>query len=273
MGFVGRDVSEAGRRVSQNLKAITPVAVRLETESGSGGFIGMRRFTPALFPVAALAGWLALMAPAQAAKHPFEKDIQAFEAADRVNPPAPGAILFVGDSQFTRWKALPQDLPGYRIVRRGFGGSRMSDLLYYTDRVVLPYRPRLIVVNEGGNDIHSGRTPEAVLADVKAFVDRVRAAMPDVPIVFDGLTSSPARAAESIPRLRYNAILKAYLAGGKKLGYVDLYAAFLDPSGKPDARLFGPDGLHCNAAGYAVRVRIMRPFLGPPDLAKTTASP
>ncbi len=232
------------------------------------------RISGAAVFLAAMVAWLSgLSGSALAASHPFEKDIQAFEAADRTNPPAPGAILFVGDSQFTRWKALPQDLPGYRIVRRGFGGSKMSDLLYYTDRVVLPYRPRLIVVNEGGNDIHAGRTPEALLADVKAFVEQVRAAMPDVPIVFDGLTSSPARASETAPRLRYNAMLKAYLAGGKKLGFVDLYDSFLRPDGKPDAALFGPDGLHCNPAGYAVRVRLMRPFLGPPDLAGASASP
>jgi hypothetical protein len=214
---------------------------------------------------AAVGCFLAIRGTAVAASHPFEKDIMAFEAADRVHPPVPGAILFVGDSQFTRWHALPQDLPGYRIIRRGFGGSKMSDLLYYTDRVVLPYHPRLIVVNEGGNDIHAGRTPEAVLADVKAFVAQVRAAMPNVPMVFDGLTSSPARAGESAARLRYNAMLKAYLAGGRQLGYVDLYASFLRPDGTPDATLFGPDGLHCNPAGYAVRVRCLLPFLGPPD--------
>ena len=32
----------------------------------------------------------------------------------------------------------------------------MTDLLIYTDRIVLPYKPRTIVVNEGGNDILRG---------------------------------------------------------------------------------------------------------------------
>ena len=240
-----------------------------ETDPDRRGLLCMRLWMWMVCLVAAV--WLA-PGITHGAEHPFEKDILAFEAADRAQPPVPGAILFVGDSQFTRWKALPQDLPEYRIIRRGFGGSKMSDLLYYTDRVVLPYRPRLIVVNEGGNDIHAGRTPEAVLADVKTFVDRVRAAMPGVPIVFDGLTSSPARAGETAARLRYNALLKAFVAGGKKLGYVDLYDSFLLPDGKPNAALFGPDGLHCNPAGYTVRVRLMRPFLGPPDVAGAKVS-
>src|SRR5258708_9851805 len=34
----------------------------------------------------------------------FEKNVQAYEAADRANPPPQKAILLAGDSQFFRWK-------------------------------------------------------------------------------------------------------------------------------------------------------------------------
>jgi hypothetical protein len=89
----------------------------------------------------------------------FDKNIAAFEAADAKSPPPKGAILFVGDSTFTRWN-IHKDLPEYTIINRGFGGSQMSDLLHFTDRIVLPYKPRLIVVQEGGNDIHGWKSPE-----------------------------------------------------------------------------------------------------------------
>ena len=74
---------------------------------------------------------------ADASAHPFEKDILAFEASDQKTPPLHGAILFVGDSTFTKWKSIHEDLPGYTVINRGFGGSQMSDLLYFTDRIVL----------------------------------------------------------------------------------------------------------------------------------------
>jgi hypothetical protein len=32
------------------------------------------------------------------------------------------------------------------VLNRGLGGSQMSDLLYYFDRVVAPYRPALVVI-------------------------------------------------------------------------------------------------------------------------------
>jgi lysophospholipase L1-like esterase len=204
-------------------------------------------------------------ATAQPAPGVFEKDILAFEAADRTNPPAQGSILLVGDSQFTRWKSVHEDLPDYRIINRGFGGSTMRDLLRYTDRIVLPYKPRMIVVNEGGNDIHAGRTPEQLLADITNFVGHVRQVLPDAPIVFDGLTPSPARWTETDTRRRFNQMLRGYFAGGKNLIYLDLFDAYLGNDGKPREQLFVEDKLHHSAAGYAVRTRILRPILGQPD--------
>jgi len=89
----------------------------------------------------------ALHAGEPAAKpHAFEKDIEAFETADKNSSPKANAILFVGDSTFTRWKTIHDDLPGYTVINRGFGGSTMSDLLFFFDRVVVPYKPRMIVV-------------------------------------------------------------------------------------------------------------------------------
>src|SRR5262245_5535919 len=106
-------------------------------------------FISSLGACLALATALATAADTKNAPDRFEKDIVAFEMADRKSPPPKGAILFVGDSQFTRWKSIQEDLKGYTVINRGFGGSKMSDLLHYTDRIVIPYRPRLIVVNEG----------------------------------------------------------------------------------------------------------------------------
>jgi hypothetical protein len=39
----------------------------------------------------------------------WEKDIQAFEAADKTNPPPKNAILFIGSSSIKRWTTLSQE--------------------------------------------------------------------------------------------------------------------------------------------------------------------
>ena len=195
----------------------------------------------------------------------FEEEILAFEAADQKNPVPKGAILFVGDSLFTLWKSIQTDLPEYTVINRGFGGSQMSDLLYYTDRIVIPYKPRLIIVNEGGNDIHRGRMPEQVLADVRAFVEKVRAALPDTRIAISSLTPSPARWSEAEIAKHANRIIRDYVATQRNVVFIDLFDAYLGPDGKPREELFVEDGLHHSAAAYRVRIRAMRGILGEPD--------
>lgn len=219
---------------------------------------------PALltFLAAMLPAWSTYAAPPD---HRFEKDIAAFEAQDQKSPPAQGAILFVGDSTYTKWKGIHEDLPEFTVINRGFGGSTMSDLLYFTDRVVLPYKPRLIVVQEGGNDLHGGRTPEQLLADMKAFVEKVQSGLPGTPILLCSTTPNPARWSEVETRKKANELVKEYAASQKNVTYVNLFDAFLGSDGKPREELFVEDHMHPSHAGYQLRVQILRPLLGKPD--------
>ena len=91
--------------------------------------------------------------------HQFENNVLQYEASDKSNAPPRNAILLVGDSQFYRWKTLAEDLPGYNVINRGIDSFQMSDLLYFADRLVLPYQARLIVLHVGANDVHGGKSP------------------------------------------------------------------------------------------------------------------
>jgi lysophospholipase L1-like esterase len=154
------------------------------------------------------------------------------------------------------------------VINRGFGGSQMSDVSHYVTRVVLPYKPRIIVVQEGGNDIHSGKTPEQFLSDVKGFIETVQSNLPGVPIVFGCITPNVARWNEVEIRKRTNLLVKNYLAAQKNVHYVDCFDAFLGSDGLPNSELFVADGLHPSAAGYKLRADILRPFLGAPGNLK-----
>ena len=123
----------------------------------------------------------------------FEKNVQAYEAADCTNPPPQKAILLLGDSQFFRWKTVAEDLPKFTMLNRGIDSFQTSDLVYFADRLVMPYRPRMIILHVGGNDVHNGRSPQAVLTDFKSFVVKVRTRLPGIPIAFSSLTPGPGR--------------------------------------------------------------------------------
>jgi lysophospholipase L1-like esterase len=188
----------------------------------------------------------------------FEKEIAAYEAADKKSPPPQGAVLFIGDSGIKKWTTLAQDFPDQKVINRGFGGSQMADASYFADRIVIPYKPRLIVLREGGNDLTAGKTAEQLLADLKAFVAKVHTELPDTRIAVFSLNPNPARWNQAEKRKAANILLKAYVEGQKGLEFIEVWDQFLGPDGKPREDLFQKDQLHNNAEGnklYAAAVR------------------
>jgi lysophospholipase L1-like esterase len=147
------------------------------------------------------------------------------------------------------------------VINRGFGGSQIADSVFYADRIVIPYRPRLIVLRAGGNDIHAGKSPEQVADDFQAFVERVRAKLPEVRIAYMPINASPLRWANVEREKKANELIKAYIATGKNLDYIDAFEATLDADRKPREELFVKDRLHFNDEGYKILTSIVRKHL------------
>jgi lysophospholipase L1-like esterase len=192
----------------------------------------------------------------------WEKEIAAYEAADRANPPAKGGIVFTGSSTIRGWKTLASDFPDHHVLNRGFGGSQIVDATHFADRIIFPYAPRMVVLRAGGNDIHSGKSPERVFADYQAFVERIRAKLPDAEIVFIGLAPAPSRWAERDANRKLNQIVERYTTTLPGLKYVETYDTTVAADGSPREELFVKDRLHFNEAGYKLLVERVRPVLG-----------
>lgn len=199
--------------------------------------------------------------PEQVSNAQWEQDMRQFEAADAQSPPPPrGAVLFIGSSSIRMWDTLAQDFPGVPVINRGFGGSELRDSTWYADRIIVPYAPRQIVLYAGDNDLSAGRTPQQLLEDFRAFVQRVRRDLPRTRIAYISTKPSPSRAQLLAVQREANALVQAE---AKRLGvdYIDVFTPMLDAQGQPDASLFIGDRLHMNAAGYALWRRLVAPYL------------
>lgn len=195
--------------------------------------------------------------------HPaqWENAIAAFEATDRVHPPAAGSILFIGSSSIEHWKSLAADFPEVSVINRGFGGSELADSTYFADRIVAPYHPRAVVLYAGDNDLQDGHSPAQVRDDFAAFVRKVRSVDPGVPIAFVAIKPSIARKV-LLPKVsQANALIKAYAAKQKHVTYLDVYTPMLGADGQPQLKWFGDDGLHMNRTGYALWIGIIKPWV------------
>ena len=191
----------------------------------------------------------------------WEADIARFEQADRVDPPAPGAVLFIGSSSIRFWDSLQTDFPGVRIIRRGFGGSTIREATRYVGRIVIPYRPRLVVLYAGDNDLAEGHTPDAVRDDFIAFTARVHRDLPDTAIAYIAIKPSPARAGLLDDAQRANRAIAAWMKTQHGMHFIDVATPMLDRDGRPRRELFGEDLLHMNRAGHELWIERIAPVL------------
>ena len=209
--------------------------------------------------ICAIAAW-AQQAPASPNR--WEADIKKFEEADRQQPPAKGAVLFVGSSSIRMWKDLAEDFPATKVINRGFGGSQARRIPLITpDRIIIPYQPRMILLYAGDNDLAAGKTPQQVFDDYKAFVSRVRAKLPDAKIAYISIKPSLARVKLMEQMRATNELIRGYAAKGKNLVFIDVFTPMLNQSGQPRPELFIQDGLHMNREGYDIWRKVIAPYL------------
>lgn len=207
---------------------------------------------------AAVAGCAVAPSPTDADR--WEEAIRAFEDADAARPPPADANLFLGSSSIRLWD-LEASFPGYPVVRRGFGGSEVADSLRYAPRIVLPLRPKTIVVYAGDNDIALGKTPEVVRDDFQALVDLVERELPEARIVYISIKPSLARWHLAETMRRANVLIRALADSDERVDFVDVWPTMLGADGRPRRELLVEDGLHLSPEGYRVWASLVRPHL------------
>ena len=192
----------------------------------------------------------------------WEPAIHKFEEQDKVSPPPQHAIVFVGASSIVRWN-LPQYFPefGPKAINRGFGGSVMADSVRYADRIVIPYKPRLVVLYAGDNDVEAGIPPRQIAGGFAEFDRKVHAALPETRIIFISIKPS-LRRWKWIDQIREsNALVREYCTKHPNLAYVDIERQMLGADGKPNPELLVEDGLHMTPKGYAIWTAALKPLL------------
>ncbi len=195
----------------------------------------------------------------------WEKEVAAYEAADRANPPPKGGVVFIGSSTVRLWKTLATDFPEHAVVNRGFGGCEIADCTHFAGRLVLPLAPKQIFLRAGGNDIHAGRLPAEVAADFADFVDTVHARLPKTDIVFVAVNPAPSRWNETDKYRELNGMIRLAALRMPRVSVCDGFSFALDAAGQARPELFVADRLHLNAEGYKRLAERVRPHLIAPD--------
>jgi len=191
----------------------------------------------------------------------WESEVQAYEKADAKSAPPAGAVLFVGSSTIRMWGTLAEDFRPLKVIGRGVGGCQAPDMVYYADRIAVRYRPQQIVFYAGDNDVAARRTAEQVLADFRAFVAKIRPALPDAPVHFLSIKPSPSRVNVWPEAMKANRLVREHCEKTPGLHYIDTATILLDAKGDAKPECFLQDMLHMNRKGYELWIPIIRAAL------------
>ncbi|MBX3611373.1 MAG: GDSL family lipase [Hydrogenophaga sp.] len=195
----------------------------------------------------------------------WRAEIGALLAADERQAPALGGVVFVGSSTIRLWRGLTHDFDAWapHVLRRGLGGSRLSEWPELVPWLVTRYVPRQVVVYAGENDIADGASPHEVLAAYVRFVQAVWLERPDTPIAFVSIKPSPSRLAHLSAVREANLLIQTWTLAQDGLDYIDVHTPMLDVDGQPRAELFVRDRLHLSAEGYALWRQVISAHLKP----------
>ena len=194
---------------------------------------------------------------------PFYSEILAFKKQDAEQKPPVNPILLVGSSSFTRWKDVKDYFPGYPILNRGFGGSTLVDVIRYTYDVILPYRPKQVIIYCGENDLASSDSVTAtmVVQRFKTLFGMIRQNLPNAVIGFVSIKPSPSREKIQGKVKEANRQIALFLKKQKNAQFINIYPSMLDVSGRMREELFVEDRLHMKPEGYAIWKKIMLPYM------------
>lgn len=174
-------------------------------------------------------------------------------------------VVLVGDSLTEGWPfADPALFASGTFVAKGIGGQTSAEVLARFDRDVVALAPAVVVILAGTNDVAENQgpmPPEATLANLEAMAIRARSA--GIQVVLATLPPAadfPWRRG-LCPGPKIAALNREIGAIARRSGVVllDYHSALVDPADPALGmrRSLADDGVHPNAAGYAV----MRPLL------------
>jgi lysophospholipase L1-like esterase len=174
-------------------------------------------------------------------------------------------IVFIGDSITFNWPGLAtkDHFSGMEVISRGIAGQLTAQMLLRFRQDVIDLHPQVVVILGGSNDIERVMPPslpviEGNLASMAqlARTNGIHVVLSSIPPVHDSGHDEKGEPSKRTPthppeRIReLNEWIKGF-AKHQDCVYVDYYSSLVDDQGFLK-REYSDDGLHPNAAGYAV---------------------
>ena len=181
---------------------------------------------------------------------PLTAEVNNYLRQDKLKPVKKHGIVITGSSSVRFWQpAIHNAFTQVDIIARGFGGSNMNDLLYFSEALIIQYQPRAVAIYEGDNDIAQGISPELILKKFIALNNKLQYSLPDIRVYFISIKPSIARQSMWPKMVETNQLIQGKCNALQHCTYIDVASKLLK-DGLPKQDIFIDDGLHLNKKGY-----------------------
>jgi lysophospholipase L1-like esterase len=180
----------------------------------------------------------------------FKKEIDTINKKYISREGTSDLILFTGSSSVRRWENVQGYFPEKNIINTGFGGSQMSDLLWFADKVIFRYKPIQLFIYEGDNDLAAGEKPDDIIREADSLIRMIHKRLPQTEVVIISAKPSPLRWKLKDEYLKLNAMFSKLDSEFDYVRYIDLWTPLIGPSGSPVSEYYIKDSLHINSSGY-----------------------
>ena len=212
-----------------------------------------------LLLVVSLSPWSTLQERDDPTISRWEKDIARLESIQQ-NETTRSGIVFYGSSSIRLWDQIERDMRPWPVIQRGYGGAKLTDVLFYAPRILGPHlgennpdRCRavvLFVANDISGDRDADKTPKQVGDTFRKLLDWIRRQDASVPVFWIEVTPTDSRWHVWSEIKQASRQISAATKKCRYTYFIPTAGAFLGDDGNPKSNLFVDDQLHLNSDGY-----------------------
>lgn len=167
-------------------------------------------------------------------------------------------VIFFGDS-LTEGLTMTDNFEGFNVLNRGVNGNTTEDLLERLDKDVVKYKPRVLFIMAGTNNLWKGDSIDSIKAEYEKLLAAVKKTLPDckvyvqenIPFGTAALSSNPYITKDKL--ISYNVEIQKIT---QKFGYEYLFIGdiYSDKNKLLDAK-YTRDGIHLKLEYYYLWIK------------------
>ncbi|MCB5161358.1 GDSL-type esterase/lipase family protein [Marinomonas algarum] len=180
----------------------------------------------------------------------FESDVRELEFHLAYQEYKEPPVAFYGSSTMRLWTDFSKHFSPHNAINLGFGGATLEACVYYFERIILPHKPRSMVIYAGDNDIGNHCDSNRVVELYVELLQKIDKHLPGIPVTLISIKCSPTRLTMRSTIEKANQQIERLARTRPNTQYLDLFSTLLDRQGNIKENLFEGDRLHLNHKAY-----------------------